>query len=469
MFAVETQNKNKGQNNSSSNQTPTLQRKCACGGVCSSCKSKGSNGKGNQSSESNLSISQPNDFLEQEADRVADQVVSDSSILAPSDLSSDELFSPLMRKHNGENNSSSPIGVSSAIQSPGRKMDSQTQSFMEHRFGHNFNQIRVHDDANAAASAKGINAKAYTVGNDIVFGNSQYRPNTQEGKHLLAHELTHSVQQESTGPKLSRQEDTETDDAASPPTVETAEDVGRGGGRFDATIDRNNCLLTALMKVKFNYVDTPEAWPNDRLKNQWQRKFVRKVTNRWSGKYDLEPESPPCEGETCNRLSVAVQVQPVETDEHFDVTVGYTSDFEGSYVAGRTATLDSLDVEERDDIPQTPAEHEFGHMLGLPHVRCDRNDPICYGVTDEEKANVMGEGENVSERDYRIFSEAADEVSDCNWKPVPTKSVLGRVFAGIAIGGILGAGIGAIFGPIGALVGGLIGGLAGGLIGGLTG
>jgi LysM repeat protein len=66
---------------------------------------------------------------------------------------------------------------------------------MESRFGHDFSQVRVHTDAKAAKSARAVNALAYTVGRDVVFGTGQYQPKTDEGKHLLTHELVHVLQQ----------------------------------------------------------------------------------------------------------------------------------------------------------------------------------------------------------------------------------------------------------------------------------
>jgi hypothetical protein len=66
---------------------------------------------------------------------------------------------------------------------------------MESRFGYDFSQVRVHTDAKAAESAKAVNAVAYTVGHNVVFGARQYSPKTSEGKRLLTHELTHVVQQ----------------------------------------------------------------------------------------------------------------------------------------------------------------------------------------------------------------------------------------------------------------------------------
>jgi hypothetical protein len=80
--------------------------------------------------------------------------------------------------------------------SDGKPLDESTCSFIEPRFGHDFSRVRIHTDERAATSARAVNARAYTVGNNIVFGTGQYVPQTYEGNRLLAHELTHSIQQE---------------------------------------------------------------------------------------------------------------------------------------------------------------------------------------------------------------------------------------------------------------------------------
>jgi hypothetical protein len=88
-----------------------------------------------------------------------------------------------------------PPVVHDVLRSPGQRLDAKTLSFMESRFGHDFSQVRVHRDEKAAESARTLNALAYTVGRDVVFGTRQYLPETVTGKRLLAHELMHVVQQ----------------------------------------------------------------------------------------------------------------------------------------------------------------------------------------------------------------------------------------------------------------------------------
>jgi len=95
-----------------------------------------------------------------------------------------------------------PPIVDDVVHSSGQPLDAETRAFFEPRFGHDFSNVRIHADARAAESSRSVNAAAYTVGSNIVFGSGRYSPGTQAGRHLLAHELTHVVQQT---PVLSRQ------------------------------------------------------------------------------------------------------------------------------------------------------------------------------------------------------------------------------------------------------------------------
>lgn len=101
---------------------------------------------------------------------------------------------------NGEPKGGQGIGgvpsiVHEVLRSPGQPLDAATRSFMEPRFGHDFSRVRVHTDAHAAESARDVKALAYTFGNDVVFNTGRFAPHTAAGKMLLAHELTHVVQQ----------------------------------------------------------------------------------------------------------------------------------------------------------------------------------------------------------------------------------------------------------------------------------
>lgn len=98
-------------------------------------------------------------------------------------------------KSGTRNDSTVPPIVHEVLNSPGQPMNAETQAFMGPRFGHDFSDIRIHTDAKAAQSARAVNALAYTVGRDVVFGSGQYAPETHNGRRLLSHELAHTVQQ----------------------------------------------------------------------------------------------------------------------------------------------------------------------------------------------------------------------------------------------------------------------------------
>jgi hypothetical protein len=90
--------------------------------------------------------------------------------------------------------------VDDALSSPGKPLATTVRAHMESHFGHDFSRVRVHDGAQAVRSARAVNALAYTVGHDVVFGAGQYSPQSRAGQRLLAHELAHVVQQSRGGP-----------------------------------------------------------------------------------------------------------------------------------------------------------------------------------------------------------------------------------------------------------------------------
>ncbi len=127
-----------------------------------------------------------------------------------------------------------PPIVHEVLRSPGQPLDAGTRAFMEPRFGHDFSQVRVHTDAKAAESARAVNALAYTVGDDVVFGTGQYAPGSSEGRRLMAHELTHTIQQ-SNSTLLPDLLPLSTPTAATERQAEQASDALTGGQPFPLT------------------------------------------------------------------------------------------------------------------------------------------------------------------------------------------------------------------------------------------
>jgi len=193
--------------------------------------------------QAKLTIGQPNDKYEQEADRVADRVMrmSDADVAQRVEIGTiqpmqiqrmcteceeeqavqrqpeeeeeqlqakfsddriqrqeEEEEEALQTKGTPGQTPQVGSGVESRINSlkgGGQPLDPATRSFFEPRFGHDFSHVRVHADSNASETAKSVNARAFTLGNNVVFGSGEYQLQSREGKRLLGHELTHIIQQ----------------------------------------------------------------------------------------------------------------------------------------------------------------------------------------------------------------------------------------------------------------------------------
>jgi Domain of unknown function (DUF4157) len=123
----------------------------------------------------------------------------------------------------------SPI-IKDALEASGQPLDTDTRTLMESRFGHDFSNVRVHHDTQAGESAATVHSLAYTIGQNIVFGAGQYAPRTTEGRRLLAHELTHVVQQKkANGNSLTGNTINQSSDPAEHEAEHVAQTIVRGG------------------------------------------------------------------------------------------------------------------------------------------------------------------------------------------------------------------------------------------------
>jgi hypothetical protein len=162
-------------------------------------------GRAEPSVQTKLTVGPAGDEFEQEADRVAEQVMrapepgkDDCSCGGTCNDCQGKSAKRVQAKPleaDGPDAGAAPPIVQEALAGSGAPLDSATRAFMEPRFGHDFSQVRVHTDPLASSSAGAVSARAYTVGADIVFREGQYSPATDDGRRLLAHELTHVVQQ----------------------------------------------------------------------------------------------------------------------------------------------------------------------------------------------------------------------------------------------------------------------------------
>jgi outer membrane protein OmpA-like peptidoglycan-associated protein len=217
-----------------------LQRKCDCGnsasltGQCSKCQSEQFTQQPRSIAQTisapvsapvlheliqpKLRVGAPGDKYEQEADWVADQVMRmpEPKLQRLCTKCNEELQrqpQEAMLQAKTVSGESPLISLNlqnriTALQGGGQPIPQAERAFFEPRFGADFSQVRVHRDQHAAETACDLNARAFTVGKDVVFGAGQYSPETSEGKKLLAHELTHVVQQGGAASRTMRSEET---------------------------------------------------------------------------------------------------------------------------------------------------------------------------------------------------------------------------------------------------------------------
>jgi Domain of unknown function (DUF4157) len=190
-----------------------LQRACDCGGSagpsakCAECEAEEKLGV-----RTKLTVNTPGDAYEQEADRVADLVVAGRDagaitslgLSGPADLqrregaSEEEEDDAIQKKPASGAQSGVCRSFSSrmtAAAKGGRPLDAATRAAFEPRFGHDLSHVRLHDDAAASGLSRDINARAFAHGNDIYFSAGQFDPHREVGRRLLAHEITHTLQQ----------------------------------------------------------------------------------------------------------------------------------------------------------------------------------------------------------------------------------------------------------------------------------
>lgn len=179
---------------------PLLQRKCACGGGCPRCKEE-------LGIQTKLKIGEPGDKYEQEADQIADEVMRmpEPSVQRQMETQEEEEEEEMVQRKaiasasspvsEAQDESEVPSIVHEVLRSPGQPLDKNTRAFMEPRLGHDFSQVRIHTDSRAEQLAQSLNARAFTLRNNIVFNRGEYHPGSSTGQHLLAHELTHFLQQ----------------------------------------------------------------------------------------------------------------------------------------------------------------------------------------------------------------------------------------------------------------------------------
>lgn len=354
-----------------------LQRKCDCGNKtlsedgCTACANK------KNALQRKFSIGASNDPLEHEADRVADQVMSRKS---SSTISSAPVKIQCSSSNTLSREETVPSSVNSVLARSGSPIRSGLRRNMETRFGHDFSKVRIHTDNLASRSAHDVNARAYTVGNNIVFANGQYAPSSQAGNRLLAHELTHTVQQASGGAKRVQRE--------------------------SWNDDETNCDSEVTYLIQLLFEDTAtDTWTPAR-KTTFKNAYKNSIETAFNANtFKIRPlggsDACPC----ANGFSPQLKIDFVPDGENSvseDLEVDVVANSNGAVVqSSQNTTFGYGDLDESDNsaiakassapgVTQIPSVHEFGHFLGLQHPGHNLEAGIFEGSRLSPGANEYG-------------------------------------------------------------------------------
>ena len=240
-----------------------------------------------------LTVGEPNDKYEQEADRIADAVMRMPELQVQRQSEEDEEEEMIQPKAIGEqitplvqrqvepeeeeeaepekeeeetiqtkSEEQTPQVTSSleskinALQGGGQSLSKETRNFFEPRFGQDFSNVKVHADSNANQLARSINARAFTKGNNIVFGGGEYSPGRQGGKRLLGHELTHVVQQSrSTDNMMNQQIEREGETVTN--VLQLSPDDNKIVPLTGVTVNHNRVTVPTVPGLSFSATSTP--------------------------------------------------------------------------------------------------------------------------------------------------------------------------------------------------------------------
>jgi hypothetical protein len=264
-----------------------------------------------------LEVNEPGDKYEQEADVTADKVMrmstGESCFFKPAAANIQRKCQHCEEEEKLHRKESSGADVQgsqaldsyvSSLGSSGQTLPESSRQFFEPRFGHDFSNVRIHTDTVAAKSAQSINALAYTTGNNIVFNSGQYAPESDSGKKLMAHELTHVVQQGGGGENrssLSLKKDTRSNDKNNSfEPVTTLTNVSSMVSRADAQ----------AVAVSMNLGHSPrtgvEFWPTNLVDTQ-----VGPVTAQGGLLSGAANQLSAIIGENMNLHTLALQLLPL--------------------------------------------------------------------------------------------------------------------------------------------------------------
>ncbi len=353
-----------------------------------------------------------------------------------------------------------------AITGGGKPLERDTKNFMQSRFGYDFGNVKIHNDGAAHQSAESINALAYTHGSDIVFGREQYQPGTNQGRQLIAHELTHVVQQSRNPARLNIQRSPDA-------VIQTAPVTGTKSTNSSYELDNNSTSPRQVKSAtgtsafpdtqlaydegssKFSIVFAlawifPHGW-DDSKRDAYVAGFERSVMDAWNDRFLLN--------ETGTHRSAHVNISFDENIVHqmkdnFEEAMAldkilksksvWTMDTRNinvrDNVSGTNVQLDQdanknqtrkgsdltsgasfviHDGNENKTFTQNTSAHEFGHMMGLgDEYLNDNGTPVSQLSAARAHVNdrIMNVGNNVTADVYAPFADWLSTLTKTTWK-----------------------------------------------------
>ena len=379
--------------------------------------------------QTKLTIGAVNDPLEHEADTMADTVMRMPNV---SDTFSTNSFiqrkcahceeeekaqrkplsasiTPFIQtKNNGEGTTSASLSNKiNSSRGGGSSMDDGTKTFMENRFGSDFSSVKIHTGAESVMMNRELNAKAFTVGNDIYFNEGQYNPQSDSGKHLLAHELTHTIQQNGAQ------------------TIQRT--VHEGHDNYASySYDDTACTLNYTQRWFFNF-NVPNLSTTE--KTNLMNTAAQHIHDQWSNKFPLMPySSGPASSDACScagGISVNVNMTPFEgqkTGRGIQVTVvpnvrAFVNPVSGTAELEHNDTTSDFRGTTYDTGLQYTVAHEFGHTIDITDEYAWVSQ-LFTPVFRSDETSMMNSGNEVRTRHYQYFGDIVSmEVPGCRYNP----------------------------------------------------
>lgn len=384
-----------------------------------------------------INIIPSRDKYEQEAEEITDNVLSESFSKKEHDLKNSYTREPQLKlRDNSQEKKSFDKQIYGNVKS-GKHLPFSTRKFFEKHFDHNFSDVRIHTCEGAAESCHNVDAQAYTMGHNIVFGKNQYSPNTAAGTHLIAHELVHVVQQRGLGgtsiqcfPYVGVQSST---------PIYSASEIGSSVRQVRSSRSMSGVDVALVYRPDINRFSVifalVWAFPHsygDTTRQTYVSNFEATVRRVWNDRYLLAETVSPHRTARVEITFDNVIIPQMDTAALELAELGnpahrrrWTMDVRNPTVRDRvnrwtgTVHLGSRSTQQlrrtteslrraagfqhsntggNREYAQAPAAHEFGHMIGLgdeyvSDVEGESVSPSARGYINDRIMNV---GENVT-------------------------------------------------------------------------